>query len=121
MNLREFFIRARDRYVYHQVMRADFPDFAGSAPVRYRIVFSGKVQNVGFRYETQLMAQRLGLTGFCVNRENGDVLVELQGVRSKIEFYIGFMESLRRIRINNSVVTEIPVLPNENEFNTSLE
>ena len=109
MTIKELLIRARDRYVYNQVMKAELPDFPGSAPVRYRMVFSGKVQNIGFRYETELMAQRLGLTGFCRNLENGDVLAELQGLRSKIEFYMGFMQSLRRIRIDDIRITELPL------------
>ena len=116
MNLKELFIRARDRYVYNQVMKAELPEFPGSAPVRYRMVFSGKVQNVGFRYETELMAQRLGLTGFCMNLENGDVLAELQGLRSKIEFYIRFMQSLKRMRIENVTVSELPLNPDETNF-----
>lgn len=116
MTIKGLFIRARDRYVYNQVMNADLPDFPGSAPVRYRMVFSGKVQNVGFRYETELMAQRLGLTGFCINLENGDVLAELQGLRSKIEFYIRFMHSLKRMRIDHMSVSELPLIPEETDF-----
>lgn len=121
MNFKDLLIHARDRYVYNQVMKAELPDFPGSAPVRYRIVFSGKVQNIGFRYETELMAQRLGLTGFCRNLESGDVLVELQGLRSKIEFYIGFMQSLKRMRIDNVSVSELPVNPVEREFNREIK
>lgn len=116
MNFKELFIRARDRYVYNQVMKVQLPDFPGSAPVRYRIRFSGRVQNVGFRYETELMAQRLGLTGFCINLENGDVLAELQGLRSKIEFYIGFMQSLKRMRIDRADISELPIDPLEKAF-----
>lgn len=121
MTLKEVAIRARDRYVYNQVMNTELPDFPGSAPVRYRMVFSGKVQNVGFRYETELMAQRLGLTGFCRNLENGDVLAELQGLRSKIEFYIGFMQSLKRMRIDNVNVSELPINPEERGFNREIK
>lgn len=121
MNLKQLLIRARDRYVYNQVMNADLPDFPGSAPVRYRMVFSGKVQNVGFRYETELMAQRLGLTGFCENLENGDVLAELQGLRSKIEFYIRFMQSLKRMRIDHVSVSELALNPNETMFHREIK
>lgn len=121
MNAKELLIRARDRYVYHQVMKTELPDFPGSAPVRYRMVFSGKVQNVGFRYETELMAQRLGLTGFCINLENGDVLTELQGLRSKIEFYIHFMQSLKRMHIDNVSISELPVNPEEREFHREIK
>lgn len=121
MNLKDLFIRARNQYVYNQVMKADLPDFPGNAPVRYRMVFSGKVQNVGFRYETELMAQRLDLTGFCINLDNGDVLVELQGLRSKIEFYIQFMQSLKRMRIDHVSISELPVDIEESTFSREIE
>lgn len=121
MNLKELLSRAKDRYVYNQVMRVTLPDFPGSAPVRYRMVFSGKVQNVGFRYETELIARRLGLTGFCMNLENGNVLAELQGLRSKIEFYIHFMQSLKRMRIDHVRISELPVNPEEREFHREIK
>ena len=121
MTLKDLLIRARDRYVYNQVMNVQLPDFPGNAPVRYRMRFEGRVQNVGFRYETELLANRLALTGFCKNLENGDVLVELQGLRSKIDFYINFMKYLKRIRVDHVTVTELPVTPNEIEFNREIK
>lgn len=121
MTLKDLLIRARDRYIYNQVMNVQLPDFPGNAPVRYRMRFEGRVQNVGFRYETELLANRLGLTGFCKNLENGDVLVELQGLRSKIDFYVNFMKSLKRIRVDHVTVTELPVTPNEIEFNREIK
>ena len=121
MTLKELFIRARDRYVYNQVMKVQFPDFPGNAPVRYRMLFKGRVQKVGFRYETELLATRLGLSGFCMNLDNGDVLCELQGLRSKIDFYVNFMKSLKRIRVDDVTVTELPIIPNETEFNREIK
>ena len=59
--------------------------------------------------------------GFCKNLENGDVLVELQGLRSKIDFYVNFMKSLKRIRVDHVTVTELPVTPNEIEFNREIK
>ena len=116
MRLKETFVRIRDGLVYRQVYRAPLPDFPNTAPVRYRVVFSGRVQGVGFQYETALWAQRLGLTGFCENLPNGDVLAELQGPRSRLDFYLQFMNHLRRIRIDHQQVTEIPVICGEAGF-----
>ena len=121
MTPKELFICARDRYVYNQVMKVQLPDFPGNAPVRYRMLFKGRVQKVGFRYETELFAARLGLSGFCMNLDNGDVLCELQGLRSKIDFYIRFMQSLKRIRVDDVTITELPVKPNETEFNHEIK
>lgn len=116
MDWRTRFIRIRDGLVYRQVYRTPLPDFPNTAPVRYRVIFSGRVQGVGFRYETALWAQRLALTGFCENLPNGDVLAELQGPRSRIDFYLNFMNHLKRIRIDRQTVTEVAVIPGEQCF-----
>ncbi len=62
------------------------------------------------------MAQRLELTGFCKNLENGDVLTELQGPKNKIMYLISFMEALKRIRIKNKVIEELQVDVEERQF-----
>ena len=92
--VKETFKKVRDWLVIDQVRRAKLPDFPESHVCRYRIIFSGRVQKVGFRLEVQEFAKRLGLTGFCENLPNGDVLAELQGEENKILFLVSFMESL---------------------------
>ena len=62
-----------------QVDGIDLPDFSGGEVKRYRICFRGRVQRVGFRLEVCQLAGRLGMTGWCKNLENGDVLAEIQG------------------------------------------
>ena len=46
---------------------------------RYYIVFSGRVQGVGFRWFCQTEAAHLGLTGWVRNLDNGDVDCEVEG------------------------------------------
>ena len=55
-----------------------------------RIVVSGMVQGVGFRYFIQHHAEQLGLTGWVRNLANGDVEIEAQGDRSAVESLIAF-------------------------------
>ena len=43
---------------------------------RYRL--TGRVQGVGFRYFTYRSAQRLGVTGWVRNRDDGDVEVHAE-------------------------------------------
>ena len=116
MGLKRAFIRARDRYVVRQVRRAKLPDFPAGEARRYEVVFSGRVQKVGFRLETAELAARLGLTGFCRNLENGAVLAQLQGTEERIRFLMDFMESLRRIKITEKAVTAMAVIPAEQGF-----
>lgn len=58
------------------------------SPSRARILVSGLVQGVGFRYFCHKHARLLGLSGFARNLVHGDVEVEAQGEREKIEHYI---------------------------------
>ena len=44
-----------------------------------RLVIGGRVQGVGFRYFTQEIARREGVTGWVRNRSDGSVEVYLEG------------------------------------------
>ena len=114
--IKEIFKKFRDQLVIDQVQRAKLPEFPVERVCRYRIVFSGRVQKVGFRLEVQELAKRLELTGFCENLPGGDVLAELQGQENKILFLVSFMESLIRIRISSKTMEEIPVCAGESGF-----
>lgn len=109
MGIKEKFVEIRDNYIIQQVQRLRLPEFEADDIRRYRITFSGRVQNVGFRLEVNELSKRLGLTGFCRNLENGDVEAQLQGPENKIKYLISFMESLKRIRIDNKVIEELEV------------
>lgn len=114
--IKRTFKRIRDQYVIGQAQRAELPEFAPEPVCRYRIVFSGRVQKVGFRLEVEELAKRLELTGFCENLPNGDVLAQLQGPKEKIRFLISFMESLKRIRIRKKTVQRLSLCPDETGF-----
>ena len=108
--------RFRDNYVINQVKKATFPDFETDTIKRYRIVFSSRVQRVGFRLEVLELAKRLNLTGFCKNLEDGKVLVELQGASNKIDYLLSFMESLKRIKISDKTIEALETKRSETEF-----
>ena len=116
MSLKRKFKQIRDNYVIGQVARLSLPDFPDEPPCRLRVHFSGRVQKVGFRLEVYELARRLGLTGFCRNLENGDVLAEFQGPTERIDFLISFMESLKRIKIREKSVEELELISGESGF-----
>ena len=116
MSLKHSLKKIRDAYITNQVTRLPIPEFTPSRLCRYRILFSGRVQKVGFRQEVRELALRLGLTGFCKNLESGDVVAELQGPEHKIQFLISFMESLKRIKIRRKVLEEIALSEEETGF-----
>jgi acylphosphatase len=47
--------------------------------MRRRIVVSGRVQGVGFRFATVRVAERLGLRGWVRNRRDGRVEIVAEG------------------------------------------
>lgn len=53
------------------------------------VFISGTVQGVGYRYFVRSNAQKLGLTGWVRNTEDGGVEAVLQGDKDKIEEMIG--------------------------------
>ena len=56
--------------------------------VRYRIIFSGLVQGVGFRYFVSRTARQHGLTGFVQNLDDGRVQTEVQGHDEQIAEFL---------------------------------
>ena len=116
MGLKSKLIEARDNYVINQVKRAQIPQFKSVEIRRYRLVFSGRVQNVGFRLEVTEMAKRLGLTGFAENQKDKSVLVEVQGQFDKIKFLVAFMRSLKRIVVKNVEIKRLPLNFTECDF-----
>ena len=109
MSLKSKFLEVRDQYVIDQVKKAPIPQFKSFEIRRYRLVFSGRVQHVGFRLEISEMAKRLGLTGFCENLDTGSVLVEVQGQFDKIKFLVAFMKSLKRIVVRKVEKKRLPL------------
>ena len=118
MGIKERFKQFRDQLVINQVAKAKLPVFPNDEVVRVRIVFCGRVQKVGFRLEVSELAKRLGITGFCENLDNGDVLAELQGPANRIEFLVDFMHSLKRMKISRMDREVLSVVDGENGFVT---
>ena len=48
----------------------------------------GKVQNVGFRYQTKKKADLLQITGFVKNMHDGSVYVEAEGEENDLILFI---------------------------------
>ncbi|MTD40484.1 acylphosphatase [Erwinia sp. CPCC 100877] len=52
----------------------------------------GRVQGVGFRYNTQREARRLGLTGYACNLDDGSVEVLICGDKAQVEQLMAWLE-----------------------------
>jgi|BEDMetMinimDraft_2_1075160.scaffolds.fasta_scaffold00692_5 acylphosphatase len=56
--------------------------------IRLEITVKGKVQGVGFRRFTYVIAKRLGLRGYVKNLENGDVYIVVEGDEEIIKKFL---------------------------------
>lgn len=108
--------KARDSYIIKQVEKIELPEFKESRLIREYVVFTGKVQNVGFRREVYLLAVKLGLTGWVMNNEQGNVEAEIQGEELRIRFLINFMSSLKRAKVEKVENIIIDVITAEAGF-----
>ena len=52
---------------------------------KIRMNVSGRVQGVGFRYMTKIVADKIGVTGAIWNEIDGSVSIEAMGTATKAE------------------------------------
>ena len=56
--------------------------------IRAHILVTGRVQGVGFRYNTLELAQSLGISGWVRNTENSAVEIIAQGQKDALEKFV---------------------------------
>ena len=108
--------KMREDYVIWHANRIKIPEFVSDTQYRTKGIFSGRVQKVGFRLEIDCLAQRLNLTGWVKNLEDGSVEAELQGGESKIQFLVHCMESLKRASVKNVTMIAVPIIKDDKNF-----
>ena len=77
--------------------------------LRKHLIFSGRVQGVGFRYQARHLAQSLGLTGWVKNLWDERVEMEVQGEEAQIYRLIEELSRGRFIYIERVESETIPV------------
>ncbi len=89
----------------------------GGIMVRYWMECEGIVQGVGFRYFVYQTANRLGLTGYVRNLENGRVEIEVQGGESALaQFQNRLRQGNGYSSIDHLSIRPIAVRPTERAF-----
>jgi acylphosphatase len=83
---------------------------------RRTVYYSGRVQGVGFRYETRFLAQRFEVTGYVQNLDDGRVLLVAEGAKDEIgRFLERIAESMGR-HIRNVAQSSSSATGEFNEF-----
>ncbi len=75
--------------------------------MRWRVLFTGKVQHVGFRYTAYYLARELYLTGWVDNLPDGRVVMEAQGGVSRVRKLLLHLKSQKHIRITEMEITAL--------------
>lgn len=83
---------------------------------RYKLLFKGRVQGVGFRFTAKMIADRLNLTGNIKNLYSYDVESYVQGEEENIDRFIYELQNQRFIRIESIDKTEVDLIDDENSF-----
>lgn len=89
---------------------------------RLKIICSGLVQAVGFRYFVKVTASALGLAGFVENLVNGDALIEAQGTSEQLQIFLARLERGNGYsRIDRLVRYPLPPDPHAHNFEIRYE
>lgn len=84
---------------------------------RIKVIFSGRVQGVGFRYFVQINAINYNLTGWVKNLSNGNVLLEVQGNNDTINKFLNIIKKGNGFsKIIDMTITSLPVNLKEKKF-----
>lgn len=97
------------RIYVRNVTDTNIPNLSNENVVCMHLRFFGKVQDVGFRYATYLLAKELGLVGSVKNLEDLSVDIIVQGPQAKIEYLIDYMSNIKRAPISSIKQEELPL------------
>ena len=93
---------------------------SGDTTKRMQVIFSGRVQGVGFRYTVCRIAQPFDVTGYVRNLPDGNVEVVAEGVEDVL---LDFLNRIRSGLLGRYIVREkihwAPASGHYNEFGIS--
>ena len=75
---------------------------------RRQILYSGRVQGVGFRYTARHIAQNYAVTGFVRNLDDGRVELVAEGTAEELERFLTQISSRMTDQIRKAEVTTSP-------------
>ena len=84
--------------------------------IRQHIIFTGRVQGVGFRYRAKYAAAKYALTGWGRNDWDGSVEMEVQGISGDIDRMIRDIAAGSYIAIEGLERNPLPLQPEEKKF-----
>ena len=83
---------------------------------RARVIFSGQVQGVGFRYTSRSVARGFDVTGAVRNLGDGTVELEAQGQKSEVESFLSSLQSEMSHYIRDAALSWVESHAGESDF-----
>lgn len=83
---------------------------------RYKIIFKGRVQGVGFRYQVKALSDRIGITGSIKNLYDQSVEAFIQGEKEEILELFKGLENINFARIEDKYIEELLIIDDESGF-----
>lgn len=84
--------------------------------LRVRVLYSGRVQGVGFRATARAIASGLGLSGWVRNEPDGTVQLEAQGPPDAVEAFLAELRARMGRCIASSQVCPVPTVDDSGPF-----
>jgi acylphosphatase len=81
-----------------------------------RVIFSGEVQGVGFRYTSQRIAGRYNVTGYVRNLPDGTVEMFLQGPNTDVDGCLQDIQDAFAGYVRDTRIEEAPYDPRQRSF-----
>ncbi|MCL5975106.1 MAG: acylphosphatase [Gammaproteobacteria bacterium] len=83
---------------------------------RYHLLIKGRVQGVGYRMSTQIAAQKIGLTGWVRNLNDGQVEIVAEGDLMQLKQFVDWAwQGPRFAQVTDITINEQPAT---DEFET---
>ena len=76
--------------------------------IRKVVIYSGRVQGVGFRYTTANLAKRFDVAGYVQNLDDGKVRLDMQGSADQVDGLIAAVAETMARNITAADVTDYP-------------
>ena len=79
-----------------------------SQPERRQVIYSGRVQGVGFRFTCRHIAQGFAVTGFVKNLDDGAVQLVVEGLPAALDGYLAAIAERMGPNIRRAATTSSP-------------
>ena len=73
--------------------------------------FSGRVQGVGFRYQTLQVAREFEVSGFVQNLTDGRVLLEVEGTLDEVRGFVSAVQERMESHVRKVEQSEVKRVP----------